>query len=311
MVYAQELDSATALRFAQNDEPIVGKGVKVATSFIQADIRHEQPVQLSPLVWRITADNPSVMTGPGTNTYLIGREQVALIDPGLAERHHLDAMLAACGDRLRWILATHTHPDHSPGARELAALTGAQLIGNTIDDGDIQDNTFVPDRTLAHDELIDCGEFKLRALLTPGHVANHICYLLEEEGMLFSGDHMMQGSTVVIIPPHGDMKDYLDSLAMLKQHTINAIAPGHGTLMLEPQREIDALIAHRLKREAKVVEVMQRVGSGTLEALVPPVYSDVDPSRHVIAKYSLWAHLLKLQRDGRVAHGGDVWRWVG
>ena len=278
---------------------------------IQADIRHEQPVQLSPLVRRITAHNPSVMTGPGTNSYLIGREQIALIDPGLAEQHHLDAILAACNGKLRWILATHTHPDHSPGARELAAITGAQLIGNTIDDGDIQDHTFAPDRSLQHDELIDCGEFKLRALLTPGHVANHVCFLLEEEGMLFSGDHMMQGSTVVIVPPQGDMKDYLDSLAMMKRYPIEVIAPGHGQLILDPMREVDALIAHRLQREAKVIAVMKQVGGGTLSELVAPVYTDVDASRHDIAKYSLWAHLLKLERDGCVAHWGERWDWVG
>lgn len=280
-------------------------------TFIQADIVHEQPVRLSPLVRRITASNPSIMTGPGTNTYLIGRERVALIDPGLNDRVHLDVILDACGDRLTWILATHTHPDHSPGARELAAVTGAELLGNTIDDGDIQDETFEPHRNLVHDEVLDAGEFRLRALLTPGHVANHVCFLLEEEGMLFSGDHLMQGSTVVIVPPHGDMKDYLDSLVMLRGYGIEAIAPGHGQLIFEPEREIAAVIAHRMQREARVVAVMQQRGSGTLPELVPPIYDDVDPVRHGMARYSLWAHLLKLARDGRVEQRGEQWHWLG
>jgi glyoxylase-like metal-dependent hydrolase (beta-lactamase superfamily II) len=283
----------------------------LTATFNQAEILHEQPVQLSPLVRRITADNPSIMTGPGTNTYLIGREQVAVLDPGLNEARHLDAILAACGDRLKWVIATHTHPDHSPGARELAAATGAVLLGNTIDDGDIQDTTFEPQRGFAHDDLFDTGEFRLRALLTPGHVANHVCFLLENEGLLFSGDHLMQGSTVVIIPPHGDMKDYLASLTMLNHYPITALAPGHGQLILDPQHEIRGVIAHRLQREAKVIEVMERLRDGTLDSLTPPVYDDVDPARHGIARYSLWAHLLKLEKEGRVAQRGDEWFWLG
>ena len=148
-------------------------------------------------------------------------------------------------------------------------------------------------------------------MLTPGHVENHICYLLEEEKLLFSGDHLMQGWTVVIIPPHGDMKDYLDSLQLLLAYPMAAIAPGHGELIFEPEKEINMVARHRLMREAKVVRVLAKLQHGTLDTLTPPVYDDVDPARHRIARYSLWAHLLKLQRDGRVREQDDIWHWLG
>lgn len=281
-----------------------------ATTFRQVDIVHEQPVELSPLVRRLTASNSGVMTGPGTNTYLIGREQIAVIDPGPLDDHHIDAILRACGDRLRWILATHTHPDHSPAAERLAAATGAQVLGNVIADDGRQDTSFRPQRGFAHDELFATGEFRLRALHTPGHVGNHVCFLLEDEGLLFTGDHIMQGSTVVITPPNGDMKDYLDSLRLLLDYPIVALAPAHGQLILDPAAEIEHLIGHRLAREAKVVTVLRERRHGTLDELTPPVYSDVDELLHPIARYSLWAHLLKLQKDGRVGESAGDWRWL-
>lgn len=278
--------------------------------FQQPEIVYGQPVQLSPLVRRITANNSSVMTGPGTNTYLIGLDQVAVIDPGPALDAHIDAILAACGDRLRWIIATHTHPDHSPAAARLAAATGAVVLGNVIDNDGRQDASFNPARGFRQDEILDAKEFTLRALLTPGHVGNHICFLLENEGLLFTGDHIMQGSTVVIVPPSGDMKDYLDSLQLLRNYPVQALAPAHGQLIPDPAAEIDGLIAHRLGREAKVADALRHVGHETLEALVPAVYDDVDPALHPVARLSLWAHLLKLQRDGKVAETAGEWRWL-
>jgi glyoxylase-like metal-dependent hydrolase (beta-lactamase superfamily II) len=252
-----------------------------------------------------------VMTGPGTNSYLIGREQIAVIDPGPLDDKQSDAILAACGDRLRWILTTHTHPDHSPGAQRLMAATGAQLLGNRIADDGRQDKAFNPSRGFAHDEIFATPEFHLRALSTPGHVGNHVCYLLEEERLLFTGDHIMQGSTVVITPPNGDMKDYLDSLRLLRNYPIDAFAPAHGQLILDPLGEIDALIKHRLSREAKAVEVLRRLRRGSLDELTPPVYDDVNPGLHPIARYSLWAHLIKLQKEGQVEENAGVWRWCG
>jgi glyoxylase-like metal-dependent hydrolase (beta-lactamase superfamily II) len=281
-----------------------------ATTFRQADILHYQAVELSPLVRRITAGNSGVMTGPGTNSYLVGREQIAVIDPGPIDERHIAAILDTCGARLRWVLTTHTHPDHSPAAQRLAAATGAVVLGNTIADDGRQDTSFQPSRGFVHDEVFTAPEFRLRAIATPGHVGNHLCYLLEDEGLLFTGDHIMQGSTVVITPPNGDMFDYLASLRLLRIYPLRALAPAHGQLIMDPAAEIDALIAHRLRREAKVVEVLQRQGRGSLDTLTPAVYDDVDSALHGIARYSLWAHLLKLQKEGRVSESGGEWRWL-
>ena len=274
-------------------------------------IVHGEAVQVSEHVRRITAPNPGVMTGEGTNTYLVGRDQVAVIDPGPAEQSHIDAILAACGDQLKWILVTHTHPDHSPAAVALAEATGAVVMGNKLADNDgFQDDTFDPASSFEHDDCLQCGELTIRALYTPGHVDNHLCFLVEEDGMLLTGDHIMQGSTVVIIPPHGDMKDYIHSLRLLLDYPLKALGPGHGTIIDTPIEEIEGLVAHRLRRENKVVEVMARLRKGTLDTLTPAVYDDVDTSLHPIAQLSLLAHLIKLKKDGLVEEAGDSWRYL-
>lgn len=255
--------------------------------------------QFTPLVRRITAPNGSKMTGPGTNTYLLGCDEITVLDPGPIYDSHLDAILAAGAGRIRRIVVTHTHKDHSPLAALLAARTGAELIGTLMPEPDgFQDMSFHPGISLRHREVLKTAEFTLRAVHTPGHVGNHYCYLLEEEKLLFSGDHIMDGSTVVIIPPSGDMRDYLDSLDLLKTLDIEAIAPGHGNLIPEPMKLIDALIRHRLMREQKVVTGMKKIGEGSLLDLLPVVYDDVDKAVLTFARYSLWAHLRKLERDG-------------
>lgn len=272
--------------------------------------------QFTPLVRRITAPNGSKMTGPGTNTYLLGRDEITVLDPGPVYDSHLDAILAAGEGRIRRIVVTHTHKDHSPLAEQLAARTGAELIGALMEDPDgFQDLTFHPARSLGPGEALKTDEFTLRAVYTPGHVGNHYCFLLEEDGLLFSGDHIMEGSTVVIIPPSGDMRDYLDSLALLKTLPIAAIAPGHGNLIREPMNLIDALIRHRHFREQKVVTGMKKIGEGSLLDLLPVIYDDVDKAVLTYARYSLWAHLRKLERDGvakktALANEFDQERWV-
>ncbi len=260
-----------------------------------------EETRLSPLVRRITAPNPSPLTGPGTNTYLIGNKDVAVLDPGPADKDHIEAILAALESKqqhLRWILVTHTHADHSPGAALLAQQTGAQLIGATCDDG-LQDPTFQVKQQLVHGECLETDEFCLEAIHTPGHVSNHFCYCLHEEGMVFAGDHIMEGSTVVIVPPGGDMADYIASLKLLRDYPLSSIAPGHGNLITDSLAWVDYLIEHRLQRERKVLD---RLGGmkdeTTLQALTKVVYDDVDPSLHLIASVSLWAHLLKLEREG-------------
>jgi glyoxylase-like metal-dependent hydrolase (beta-lactamase superfamily II) len=265
-------------------------------------------VELAPRVRRITAPNPGVMTGPGTNTYLIGDEDVAVIDPGPQIDSHRDAILAAVGERLRWILCTHTHLDHSPCARALHDATGAQVLGRAAPQDGRQDESFAPQRVLEHGDVVDCGAFRLRALHTPGHASNHVCYLLEGEGLLFTGDHVMQGSTVVISPPDGDMAAYLKSLELLLQMELAVIAPGHGHLIPTPHDEVRKIMAHRLKRERKVVEAFSRKNPASLDDLVPLVYDDVSPRLHPVARRSLHAHLLKLAADARVAETADGWK---
>ncbi|HTQ78005.1 MAG TPA: MBL fold metallo-hydrolase [Burkholderiales bacterium] len=259
------------------------------------------PKRLDALVTRITAPNPGAMTGPGTNAYLVGREggELAVIDPGPAIDSHIERLVAAGAGRIRWILATHTHVDHSPGAALLKARTGAQVLGRPRPPHGNQDHSFAPERVLGHGDALAFGGVTLRAIHTPGHASNHLCYLLEETRMLFTGDHVMQGSTVVINPPDGDMRAYLAALEMLLAEDVKIFAPGHGYLIGAPHKEVKRLIAHRLAREAKVAAALARRPEATPEDLVPLVYDDVPARLHPVAARSLAAHLAKLVADGR------------
>lgn len=256
-------------------------------------------------VHRLLCPNAGVMTGPGTNTYLIGEHNLAVIDPGPALPAHLDAIVKALAGRpLKWIFVTHTHGDHSPGTGALKALTGAQVIGLSPPEGaSYQDDSFVPDDIFQHGETIQCDGFSVRLIHTPGHVSNHLCFLLEEDALLFTGDHILQGTTPVILPPDGDMSDYMRSLEQLKQIPLSALAPGHGEIMTEPQLMIDTLIRHRSRREQKVLSSLATLQPCTLDELVLLVYDDV--AEHLIpwAKKTLLAHLYKLQREDRVSAG--------
>lgn len=263
-------------------------------------------------VVRITAPNPGVMTGPGTNAYIVGRDELVLIDPGPDSESHLAALLQAVGARLKWILCTHTHLDHSPGARALKAATGARIAGyGRVPTDGRQDAAFAPDRALQDGDSIECGGLRLRAIHTPGHASNHLCYLLEERRLLFTGDHVMQGSTVVIAPPDGDMQAYLRSLERLLSMEIAAIAPGHGHVIESPHDEARRLIAHRLRREQKVIDALAEKKVGTLDELLPVVYADTPVRLHPVARRSLHAHLIKLQRENRVVESEGAWRFTG
>ncbi len=266
-------------------------------------------VQLTPRVRRLTAPNAGIMTGPGTNTYLLGSEQIAVVDPGPADPSHIDAILESCGDKLRWILVTHTHPDHSPAAAVLAKMTGAKVMGNALafNDG-FQDESFSADKSFSHNERFITDEFSIQALYTPGHVDNHLCFFIEEDGLLLTGDHIMQGSTVVIVPPHGDMKAYIESLTLLLDYPIAALGPAHGHIIEQPEQEINRLIKHRLSREEKVIAAMLNKQPQTLDELVHIVYREIDEKLYKLAKYSLLAHLLKLKKEQRACVESERWR---
>jgi glyoxylase-like metal-dependent hydrolase (beta-lactamase superfamily II) len=279
--------------------------------------RRGRPVALLDDVVRVTAPNPGVMTGPGTNTYLVGRRQLAVVDPGPADPRHLDAVASAGAGRIRWIVVTHTHPDHAPGAARLATWTGAERLGFAATGG------FHPDRTVGDGFALGPPGPALSAVHTPGHASDHLCWLLDRAGadgpsrVLFSGDHVMQGSTVVIAPPDGDMGTYLASLRRVRglDPPVVAIAPGHGSVITDPAGAVDAYLAHRLERGARVAAALEAAGSATVDDLVAEVYADVDEERHPIARRSLWAHLRLLADGGRATAGdpGDVgttWRWV-
>ena len=259
---------------------------------------------LSPVVRRITANNPSVFTGPGTNTYLIGSGDVTVIDPGPALDTHAQAIVNAPGT-ITQIIVTHTHLDHSPGTQLLQERLGVPAYGRIAMSPQNQDTTFTPTAFLEDQQMIEGEDFRLRVIHTPGHASNHLCFLLEPQGMLFSGDHIMNGSTVVIRPPDGNMKAYIDSLKRLKQYRMTTIAPGHGAVLEDPYSAVDWIIQHRLIREKKILESLRSIGQGTSDSLVEVVYDDVDSSLFPIAKWSLESHLIKLLEDGEISKTGN------
>jgi glyoxylase-like metal-dependent hydrolase (beta-lactamase superfamily II) len=248
---------------------------------------------LSPLVRRIVAPNPGKMTGPGTNTYLVGIDEIVVVDPGPDDAGHLDAIAGCGGDRIRWIVCTHTHPDHSPGVAGLQARTGAEVRAFDSRDG------LTIDVPMADGDVIEATEFVLRAVHTPGHASNHLCFLLEQERLLFSGDHVMDGSTVVISPPDGDMAVYLASLERVRglRPRLRAIAPGHGRLIEDPIARIDGYLSHRIEREAQVLAKVRADGPITIPEIVADLYADVREELHEVAAKSVWAHLRKLHDE--------------
>ncbi len=270
-------------------------------------------MSLSRCVRRIVAGNAGMMTGPGTNTYLLGTREVAVLDPGPDDARHSAAILAAAGTAIRWIIVTHTHPDHSPLARRLAELTGAQLIGLPPPRDGRQDATFAPQHMPADGERLSLGECALTAIHTPGHASNCVCYLLEGERLLFTGDHVLEGVSPVILPPDGDMAAYLHSLEKLQSRDFERIAPGHGGVMERGKEILAALRAHRLAREEKVLLSLRSfaAAAATLDALTPVVYDDVAAERHPWARLTLEAHLIKLAREHRACERDGVWRLTG
>ena len=267
-------------------------------------------IRLSPIVRRLTASNSNMFTGPGTNSYLLGDEEISILDPGPALIEHIDALISISGNALKQIIITHTHPDHSPGARILKEKLGVPLLGMTTESSLERDEPIDIDQEISHGDLIKTNEYTLEVIHTPGHASNHLCYLLKDENILFTGDHIMQGSTVVIAPPDGNMTEYLNSLNLLNEFNIDKIAPGHGEIIHDPIKIINATIEHRLGREEKVLEKLNKIGPSTIDELIIEVYDDVSAMLHPIAKWSLEAHLIKLNENKKVAKNRQLYSVV-
>ena len=248
---------------------------------------------------RITANNPGFFTGPGTNTYLLGGKKVIVVDPGPAIEDHYNTIINAT-KKIEAIIVTHTHLDHSPAAKLLGDRLGIPIYGLKSNQP-YQDRSFNPTSSLHDGQIFETSECTLRVIHTPGHAENHICLLLIEENLLLSGDHIMQGSTVVIRPPDGNMRHYLSSLKKLKHFEISNIAPGHGNIINTPKETIEWIISHRIDRENKILNCLKTLGERDLDSLTPSVYDDIDLSLHRFAKWSLEAHLIKLVEDKVVA----------
>jgi len=274
--------------------------------------RIEQP---HALVRRVLAPNPSAFTYTGTQTFIVGHGAVAVIDPGPGDLAHVEALLRSLeGEGVAAIVCTHTHRDHSPASRALAAATGAPIVGCAPlaleDDGPRADASFdfdyAPNRVLQDGERLEGEGWTLTALATPGHTSNHLCLALEGTGILFTGDHVMGWSTTIVSPPDGDMADYMASLDRLLARDDRVYYPAHGPAIEQPHDHVRKLIEHRRMREQQVLE---RLGGGatTIEAMVPAMYRDTDPRLYPAAARSVLAHLLDLERRGLVARGGETW----
>jgi glyoxylase-like metal-dependent hydrolase (beta-lactamase superfamily II) len=260
------------------------------------DMTPEVPSALSPLVRRIVASNASAMTGPGTNTYLVGIDEVAVIDPGPDDQKHVDSIVgASMRERVRWIVLTHSHPDHAPATAKLAKATGAEVLAFSKRDPDLK-----VDRTIGDGATIEGTEFHLDVLHTPGHAPNHLCFFLDEERTLFSGDTVLQGMYSVVSPRRGgDMTQYLASLERLKKMRITRIAPGHGDVIDDARPKLEDYIAHRKMRERQIVAILKR-GPEKIPSIVDELYQETPEDLLDVAGRQVHAHLLKLKAEGKV-----------
>jgi len=272
--------------------------------------------RLEPLVARVLAPNPSPFTYTGTQTYLVGdASALAVIDPGPDDPAHIDALIEAIGDaRVTAIACTHTHRDHSPAAAPLAAHTGAPVIGCAplVIESDMPradapfDQTYAPDIVLEDGDRIDGAGWSLTAVTTPGHTSNHLCFALEPSGALFTGDHVMGWSTSVIVPPDGDMADYMASLQKLYDREDTVYYPAHGPAVEKPQQLVRGMMGHRRQRERQILKLLGQKAQSVAE-LVPQMYAGVDQRLWPAAGMSVTAHLLDMERKGSVKADADRW----
>ena len=273
--------------------------------------------QVSPLIRRVLAHNPSPFSYTGTQTYIVGSDDVAVIDPGPLgdDPAHVEALIRILdGERIVAIMCTHTHRDHSPAAAPLAAATGAPVIGCAPlvleDDGPRADAsfdaTYVPDRILADGESVSGPGWTLTAVATPGHTSNHLCFALAQEKALFSGDHVMGWSTSVVSPPDGDMAAYMRSLALLMERDDEVYYAAHGAPIENPRRLVRGMMGHRKQREGQILRLLD-AGVGHIPDMVASMYKGVDKRLHPAAGRSVLAHLIDLRERGVVTGAGEDW----
>ncbi len=265
--------------------------------------------EISPLIRRVVAENPSAFTFKGTGTYIIGHGEVAVIDPGPMIDAHVEALLRALeGETVSHILITHTHSDHSPAAAPLKKLTGAKTYGygphaagGGEEDGDMD---FVPDVEIRHGDIIEGEGWTVECVHTPGHTSNHICFALKEEKALFTGDHVMGWSTSIVSPPDGNMHAYMKSLRLLLTRDDEIYWPTHGPAIKDTKTFVRAFIAHREEREASIVAQIKE-GRSHIKDMVPVIYAAVDKRLYPAAARSVYAHVLGMIEDGRIATEGE------
>lgn len=269
--------------------------------------------EVAPGVRRLVANNPSPFTFKGTNTYIVGQGEVAIIDPGPDDVSHLDAIMEALeGEKITHIILTHTHKDHSGCLQRLQSLSGAVSVGfppvrqnrgtksQSPSEGEFVDTDFLPDRCVEDGDVIEGAGWSLTAIHTPGHAPDHLCFDLKDQGVLFSGDHVMSWNTSVIAPPEGSMRDYLQSLEKLRGGDHEVYFPGHGGRVENPQRVVKAFLVHRSWREAAILESVKK-GDHTISEIVKRVYKDLDSELYVAAAFSVLAHVEYLFERGRLS----------
>ena len=273
------------------------------------------PEQRERLVSRVLAPNPSPFTYTGTQVHLVGTTDLAVIDPGPDDPAHVAALVAAIAGRpVTAIVVTHTHRDHSPATRPLAAITGAPIVGCAplaLDDlGPRADASFdadyAPDRVMADGDSVSGAGWTLSAIATPGHTSNHLAFALPESKALFSGDHVMGWSTSIVSPPDGDMAAYMASLEKLLPRDDRIYYPGHGDPVENPQRLVRGMLGHRKQREGQILRLL-RASAETIPAMVARMYVGIDPRLFPAAERSVLAHLIDLRQRGQVRETGDLW----
>jgi glyoxylase-like metal-dependent hydrolase (beta-lactamase superfamily II) len=290
----------------------------MAIPFIRTfEPRYGELVPVTPLISRVVANNPGPFTFMGTGTYIVGGKDAAVIDPGPDMPEHVDALKRALdGKRVSHILVTHTHSDHSPAAKPLKEWSGAKTYafgphGSGRDDGPRVeaggDMDFMPDVRVKDGETIAGNGFAFECVFTPGHTSNHMCFALNEEKALFTGDHIMGWSTTVVTPPDGDMAQYMDSVRKLEARGDRTLYPTHGSPVTEPQPFLAAYLAHRIDRENQVLAAVKD-GLDTIPAMVARMYADVDKRLHPAAARSVEAHLIKLEHEGLITRDGARYR---